>query len=252
MNKYIWDVGVLLLSIGVTFMATEIWPWAYWPGVGGIYVGLAAIAYHTWSDESFQALAMGTQIAVGVIFMCLIYIWSANIFAKAPILLGAISDPGNYRPGTNVGGINWQAQYSDLRITLTNPIGYDYRDVDLSIYTDKHAQISQITEIPSVSFFPQNTVPFVKLSDDPKGDFPITPQRGMMQSSQIYRVLIDKLPKHSSVQLVLAIVNLNPPKPDGSLPDQLFAPKSPAKWVVAKGTYKAIARERHIDITHDL
>lgn len=104
--KYIWDVGVLLLSFGITFMATENWPWMYWPGLVGVYTGIALLSCHAFTEDAFKGLPLGTRIAIGIIGLCLVYIWSANtVFVKLPIDLRAYADKGNYPQGTDVAGI---------------------------------------------------------------------------------------------------------------------------------------------------
>jgi uncharacterized membrane protein len=76
-------VGILLLSLGITFMATDNWPWMYWPGLAGVYIGIALLAYHASAEDVFQGLPLGTRIAIGIIALCLVYIWSANtVFVK--------------------------------------------------------------------------------------------------------------------------------------------------------------------------
>lgn len=134
MGKYLWDIAILLVSFGVTFMVTESWPWAYWPGLAGVYGGLLLLGYHLSKEEFFRAWPLGTRIAVGVIGLCCVYIWSANIvFARLPINITVVLDAGNYPAGTDVAGIQWNPRYSDVRLTLANPTKHDYSDVDLSL-----------------------------------------------------------------------------------------------------------------------
>jgi hypothetical protein len=258
MSKYLWDAGVFLLGTGITFMATEMWPWAYWPGVVAIYAGIAALGYHIGTEESFQSMPLGTQIAVGIMFLSAIYIWSANVvFAAAPLLFPATANKGDKYPvGFDLAGIKWQKSYSDVRIDLRNPTSHDYKNVDLSIYTDLQiAQVGQITDIPNVSYFPQSTLEAqVNLEGkDKRGhktSIPVVPQKGMAQSNQIYRVLIDKLPKKSTVKLVLAVVRINP-MVNGKMPQTLFSADSVPAWIAVKGDYMAIGRERHVRVTHN-
>ena len=232
-------------------MATETWPWAYWPGLAGVYGGILLLAYHVSSEEAFQGLSLGTRIAIGIVAFCLVYIWSANtVFVKLPIDIRAIVDKGNYPQGTDVAGIKWNPFYSDVRLLLSNPTGHDYSDIDLAVATDEQiVQVGQVTDIPNVSFFPQTSPPVITLGGADGQDLPVIPIKGTMQSCPIYRIRIEKLPRHSTIQIAVATVRMNAFVPGKGMPDSLFAPKTMPKWLSVKGNYRAFARERELNET---
>jgi hypothetical protein len=67
-------------------------------------------------------------------------IWPHRIFRFPARTLGNGGDtiPGNYPPGTTIEGIEWRAPYANLTVTITNPSGLEYNNVDVLALTDTY------------------------------------------------------------------------------------------------------------------
>jgi hypothetical protein len=138
-----------------------------------------------------------------------------------------------------------------VRIDISNPSAYDYKDVDLFIIEDiPIIAAGQITQIPGVSFFAEDSqAPFSSAQsggEDMSGN-PLTiplPIPLDLSKPRGFRLVCDKLPRHSTVKIVLASVALNYGPPP--LPKALFAPKRVPREVKISGSYRVVGRERDV------
>jgi hypothetical protein len=163
-----------------------------------------------------------------------------------------------YPEGVAFAGIVWQREYSDVRLDISvkdAPI----RGLDFVVSLDTTIMgIGQISQFPGVTAFPLegNVQPLTLIGKDEKGQevaIPISPTPGNPVGAPTYRVHCTELYANTVVHLALASRALNPPKPDGSLPDHLFAPARNPRVIEVKGTYESggarhtIKFEQHLD-----
>ena len=137
--------------------------------------------------------------------------------------------------GTILGGIRWDENQTDLRVWITNPTTDNYEAVDIIVDTDSYIeQVGQLQTIPSCT---------VALAADGEGHIVIRDSSGVQHVISVpigsslgtgYRILCDKLPARSSIQLVLATSTANHER---SYPTR----------VTIKGGYRVAFRNRDID-----
>jgi hypothetical protein len=161
----------------------------------------------------------------------------------------------DYEPGTDVGGIKWSALYSDLRVTLTNPMEEDYEDLDFTITTDlKIVRVAQLSGIPNVTFFVgPNKIPPVWPTGkkDANGNDlyqPMTPSPGAPQTAKTYRVRCDKMPRRSKLELVIALMGSRPMVNNNPW---TMMDKRPPQHVEVEGQFRAFGEIRKLAFTKD-
>jgi hypothetical protein len=160
------------------------------------------------------------------------------------VRLDAHAQPGPYPEGLIFAGIVWQQEYSDVRLDISvdkAPI----RDLDFEVaLVTAIAGVGQITQFSGVTAFPvEGKISALTLEGtDEKGKgvaVPIAPNPGNLNAAPKYRVHCTEVFANTVLRLTVASIALNPPNPDGSLPNQLFAPRRDPQSIKLEGSYKS-------------
>jgi hypothetical protein len=259
-TQYLWDGGGLLVGMGLTLMVTEVWPALYWPGVVCVYFGASSLARHISRDDEILPHNPKTRRTLAAfVFILICGFWSFKVvFARAPLTLQNSAWIGNYAEGASpVPGVTWDSShFVDVRMDITNSTDYDYKDVDLDFVSDiTILGAVQITQIPNVNFFAEaSKSPFgsAELSGaDSSGNEVAIPMPIPMDASHPtgFRMVCDRFPKHSTIKIILISAGLNYGPPP--LPKELFAPKRLLQWIKTIGSYRAVGRERDVEVKQD-
>ncbi len=159
----------------------------------------------------------------------------------------------DYPIGTDIDGIKWQPGMSELIVSIVNPTDRDYKDLDFSILSPEPVrEIKQATAIPCVPVS-ENVV---NVTGTGPGGSEVLHQ---LLTAGPLRFRCQSLPKRTTIQFVLAIVNadnlmslLSRPKPGEALPHGMWGPKRKPKWVGVGGTYRVAFRpysfRRKVDV----
>ena len=199
-------VGILL-GIGLTVSSI-----LFWWGAGFLYaalvIGLIDLVVERGLTEVTKIVFGSVIVAVGLLF-------TYGIVAfRAPLKLQS-----NWNPqGAAVNGIDWKSGMSALVVYITNPTDRDYDDLDISLWVSEAiVTVKQGTDIPCEH-----------VSRDV-----ITAPGGWNHLLEMgpQRFRCDKLPRDSTIEFVIALVNadqlLNSKnlRPGDKLPQGLFGPK---------------------------
>ncbi|HVP44736.1 MAG TPA: hypothetical protein VMS96_15000 [Terriglobales bacterium] len=250
-KKYGLDVAAILLSVGIAFILTEVVPALYWLGIVALYASCILLAYHLWVDlKPGQAVRIVAVLPLA--FAAFISV--TLVFVPAPIEPYVIADLGNYPKGTVIApGVEWRdpEHYVDVRLSLTNSTANDYKDVDIQVNPDITVfQAAQLSGIPGVNLSlegkPQAEMWLEGVDNEGKPfRFPAPVSINMDRPTGI-RILCDRFPKHSTINLILVSAALNYGFP---LAKQMFAPKRLPRTIHISGSYRVLGRTRSVDDT---
>jgi hypothetical protein len=161
-----------------------------------IYMGLAAWIFECWVSQDVPLVAKGMATAF-IAALGGAFTWGIVIYPADPDVKSywAKSD---YSAGSDINGIQWDQGLSELRIFITNPTNRDFNDFDVSIQTNEAVfKIVQTTSIPCEPLVENEAVIHDSLSN--------VWLQGPHIGSNRFRC--DKLPKHSTLSFLLALVN---------------------------------------------
>jgi hypothetical protein len=206
--------------------------------VVAILVALCGLCFVRAAIDYFQSrrwkTISGTLTAIAT--LGLIY-WRLAI----PVTLNwtSTSNVGNYLAGTEIGGIKWEPQFSDLRVMITNPTDHDYDSFDFTVAPD--AGIIRAGEVGSLG---AKLISNSKLQDVYSSGVDPTTGKPFQQHwdhfiTGSYRILCDKIPHGLTLQLVFATGDMN----------AILGYKTKATKVHVYGTYHVFGRTVSIDKT---
>ena len=249
-KQHLWDFGTFAVGTGLAVTASDTWAPLYWPGVAASTLGALMIAMHFWNDDEILRRVPSARKGIAIM-LCIgwFYLWFAKIvFVTAPLQESIYASLGDYPPGTTVAGIQWDShRYMDLRINITNPSDYSYKDLDLELDVDGVTVLSvgKLAGLPDVKAQmdePANGV-WLLLTDGTALPVPHILNESRPTGA---RITCDNIVKHSSVNLAVTVtkLNYNPgPKED------LFAAKELPRSLHLEGAYSVLGRRRGVDVS---
>jgi hypothetical protein len=252
----LWGVAVVLIGAILALEATSVWPSLYWPGVLLVYLGLIALIVDDlkgkWWKNKLGRVAFALLVVASLIF------WTTNfVCARVPFNVVAGADLGDYPQGTNLYGIQWDSQhYENLRVSMINSSDYDFHDVELSVASDLWivGATQQENVCSGIQFFKEQDTGEIDAAmvevEDASGKttkIPTSRPVDLSRPSRL-RVVCDKFPRHSTVNIVAVMIAFNHALPGPRFPPTLFAPKILPQWVSVTGDYRALGKTR--DVTY--
>jgi hypothetical protein len=245
--KYLKAFGgaSMALSIAVLVLSPFFW-------FGAVLIYLAAALWI--ADICVENLSHPNKgILIAVVLL------AAGLFTKFVVLFSpqlevvAHSDRGDYKAGEVIDGISWKPGYSELRVAITNHSGRDYENLDMQILPDawinEEIQTSHITGCS----FPESEnglMSAVAHGTDPVTGKPFDQLLTKGPHNLGVRVRCEKLPNHSSLQILIATIKPDPKSGMiGMIPDFEPASKLLPSSVRIKGDYSITGRPWHVDKT---
>ncbi len=273
--RYIRRLGFGSLVLGVARLIPTNYFWwqisAIWCA-GGFFIIDAC--FEKWR-RSTKALALVLILAAEMA-----YSFASNVFASPRMDLQAYSPPGDYAPGTEIGGIAWDEHFRDLRVAVSNPSNEEYEHLDMTITPDQWVHRTAILEDAGggcrVTPLESNAVYFAKPPIKTSTAQTFSAVR-TGDSGEVYdnvgnifiptffkdgiRLRCQSIPSHSTVKLVLALVQFRGAENKGLLTEpakngppggigisvtglkgaddwrELLDPKPASKTAKAKGSY---------------
>ena len=199
----------------------------YFGGVLIVYVGFLFLLYEVCVEPWLLKRPLPIQVFLIAVVLLLCDVFSIGIVgAQAPISFQSYAmRKGDYPPGTAIAGIAWDSHLTDLRVTLTNPTDDDYENLDVAVQPDKWTYKAGLLSSPECDLLQMggDTVSVVRSGkggatsftsirvgtgfdfQDNVGDVFI-----QLATELGYRVRCTKLPAHFTVQIVLAVVSVDP------------------------------------------
>ena len=242
---YLRGFGAIGFLVGLAGM---IFTSFFWPAIGLLAVAFLAGIVDVWRERD---LPMPAKIAISAA-ICGIGIWIAKVvvFYPAPIETSSSWFKADYPDGTNVSGINWKSGYSELRVSFHNQSERDYDDAEFLLSIPQaFDEVAQVTSLPC--FRVQSNI--ISAHDSQSDVFQPLGENAIIHFS------CPKLPKDSTVQFLIAVVNMDAfmrSAENGKqldLPFGLYGPKIKPQWLKIKAEYKATFRphviERKVGIT---
>jgi hypothetical protein len=174
----------------------------------GIIIAIAGIIWLLvyWSTKIRTMGSLISILSAAVVVLLL-------LLRGAPLLISAFAQEGDFEEGTVIGGIEWQNNYSEIRLNLDNPQYWPYTNIAIIIRSDlpiaKVGALSPHSQCTSASDFPVNIVaPELKITGK-KGSretLPLfTPESPGVISDQ-YKILCNKISGKSNLELLIAVV----------------------------------------------
>ena len=171
---------------------------------------------------------------------------SPHQLSETPLAITSKVTPYVYARGAGVGGVHFLPEFTDTRVFIENSSDIDYESSDLYISTDMNIQgYGQVSAFEGVIFILESSpeMAIVDKQGHTTGVFQALP--GPLDK---VRVRCATIPKHSSIELVIALATLNSME-GGKPPARLYAPRRPPKWIRVSGTYRFMGQDHAIDIT---
>jgi hypothetical protein len=243
----------------------------FWAGVIAFYVAFILLTWEICFEPELLKRPGWIQVALIGVALALFDLFTIGIVcARAPLEFFSYSmRKGDYAAGTIIGSITWDRHFTDLRVAITNLSGDDYGDFDVTLCPDEWTHKAAILDNASTcALNPVDGGTFVSFARAakhgelawkgmrvPGGGFVVNDSMGNaytpLATRDGYRLRCGKLPAHSTVKIVFAVVSLGPsllpariPRTWGGLNegqvsdpfDLLDSRPAPSK-IVVKGTY---------------
>jgi hypothetical protein len=218
-REWVVSLGIPSLVIAVGW-AVMVYSDFFWWGVIVVYGGLLFLVV-----DSLRLAGVGFTPKMSLVLVTLMFlsIFSWLVWRSSPLTVNARLVGSGY--AGEMAGVNWQPEFGEVYISISNPTDRDYSDVNLSFSPGggdfRVIEMVETSEAPKVELYAENgdRAPDMFIVG-PDGRTPLIPSGS--QPAPVYRIRADKLPRRSQVEIVAAIARLNPPKVP--LPLREFAP----------------------------
>jgi hypothetical protein len=257
--------GLSLLGLGGTFP----FPQFYWYGVGAFYLGLFALSVGVLLENWGVRWRL---VTCGVWLSFAILVSLKAVFVSAPLEIESFAHIGDYADGVDVYGIKWEPGMSELRLVISNHTARDYDDVDINFVPDVPTRkITQVTNLPDVALSIARQAGTEEVADtemttiDANGKVLAGGPTEIYASGSGFRMRCLKIPKHTTVELLAALVTPPqlprtglPPRDESKVmkiinlagdPRKFAGPKKLSASVCAQGQYFVLNRPHSVDYT---
>lgn len=256
LGRYLESIGGSLTVAGffTTFPAK-----LYWVGVGLFFGGMLFVALGVlWEDWK-----LGWRLLVCLFWSALtVLVAVAVVFVPAPLSIAANSGWGAYADKSDVYGISWERGMSELRVTLLNQTDNNYDDLDFNMVPDVETRkVVQVTSVPNVTLMVGGDTGASGeiISDSHLLVNGVEQPQPTYSSRDGFRLLCSRFPKHSKMELIVALVNpvqipgsSSPNKVTSVLrsgdPEDFAGPKKVATKMSIRGDYFVMNHPHKIDI----
>jgi hypothetical protein len=196
-------------------------PFYFWIGAAmcefGLLVLLAAVFFYDkgWIRGIFTPIALSAFVFLNWDIVC--RDTPVHFFAYASL-------SSDYAAA--IGDVPWQPEFTYLRVSLENDTDFDFTDIDFTLEPDVPIMsISQVSAVPGVVLHGDTTKEAVPIGDpklnektayiyhpsiarvNPDGTKTELTTR-LLEAPQ-YRIVCDKLSKHSSLDLAIAVARID-------------------------------------------
>jgi len=212
--------GLGLIVGGLSLMSTY-----FWLAVGLVYLGFFCLFLECVGEPKLSKRPYWRLITFGMVLSLAIGFSLKVVFVSAPLFFDSYAKQhGDYPQNTVIAGIQWNPHFTDLRVWIKNTTKNDYEHVDLAIQPDKWNYKAAIVDEHSgcdLRWLGGNGLMATKSqggatnltlhregdhfeTDDNAGDIF---EHFLNQGG--YRLICDKLPAHSDIQVVFALAAVN-------------------------------------------
>jgi hypothetical protein len=258
LSKYLRGAAGLLVSTAVAMVTVgSVGPAFFWVAVVLFYVGFACFAYDIWL-ERWRLLWKGLWWAC--LFIFAVFIAWVVVLPTEPLAVNLTPHYGNFKEGETVGGIQWEKNFSELRISFSNPSEQSYDDLDMVILTDLFIAQHGLIDAPpncSLRLHQSPTALGARLKGKDNDGRPTEQLMSSLGDSGPYLLHCDKLLPRDTAQVIFALVGLKNEdvmdwmkskqkehlkEADINKPWSIFGPKKLPEWAAVNGRYKVFLR----------
>jgi hypothetical protein len=208
-------------------IAAELFGWGslllegwFWFAVVTIYAGFALLAIDAWFEPKLTTKWKTPVIAV-LVGLAAIFSWVC-VFVDAPVDFGAIITDAPYPAGTNIAGISFRPEFTELRLLIKNPTTMDYKNLNIVIQpTVPVAAIAQLTNVSGVSFEDKNGVSARMTVYPGPGKATAVPQ-SLLATDVGYRMRCERLLSGQSITVIIALADMKTPPPSSLTLDDVL------------------------------
>jgi hypothetical protein len=217
---YIRNIGGGLSLLG--FIGIFPFPQFYWWCVGAFYLGLVMLA----TEAFLENWMLVSRIIVSVVWIVLAALFTLKLVAvRAPVSFGAWESRAEYPPGTVLGNITWNSNFTELRVRIDNGSNYEFENLNLIVRPDSLiARIGQISGPCPATFedvlqMSQHMV-YVNFGSGEQRANPLI----LIASDSGYRIRCEHLPAHEHLEIVMALADVTPFVPCNATDHCVFSP----------------------------
>ena len=240
----------------------------FWTGVALFYLGFLFLTFHVARQAFVKRLHPRIKRCLRIVFTLGLIFFTVILLRPASIEIQATSNVPLYGPDSDINGIHWKKEYSELRLIIRNTSAIDYDNLDIAITTDlTFANLRQASGLASCAIAPEGE-PFTTTSQRLVGGAPVGPadtsgeheavvavdQDGRVISisggvNQTYRIRCEKFPAHNANIFTGALTVVNPFS-RGIPPKELYAAPKAATQLSAKINFTTSGRPRAGEISN--
>jgi hypothetical protein len=225
----------------------------FWVAVPLIYAGFAALAVDACLEPGLHGR---TKWRIGIVFvisaLASLFSWGI-VFVSAPLQVSAFMIDGTYPAGTNIAGISWRPEFTEVDIEITNPTSMAYDDLDVVFRPSTPiAAIAQKGNIcPNISFDDKNHAAAHFLDIDKSGNKTAVPTI-LLATDSGYRIRCPHLPENTTISIVVALADVRWVDCSGDLancPVRIKYDDFSSYWIGLSGGNVYLKRPTSSDIT---
>jgi hypothetical protein len=202
--RAIGGVGLLVGGSGVMWTSPKL----FWYAAAFLYVGFLVLLIDGFREPNIGQLTRWAWL-IAIVGVALAFSLGIVLY-PATLKITATCYEGKYKQGENIYGIEWDEGMSDLRVDIHNPTDRDYDHLDVVVIPEGVLirDQKQVTNIPGVSVLPVAHEVHLKYVDKSGALTSETNESNIPHDG--VRVFCDRLPKKTTIGLILATSNQNP------------------------------------------
>jgi hypothetical protein len=222
-------------------------PPLFWWAVAAIFAGVAIVIADLWLETGLRGRLGLKLFATTIILSFAIMVAATIVFVPFPLEVYPQPNPVSYYPGTQpTGAPKWDPDWMEVNVSITNPTGNSYDDIDLLLQPKAPVAITyfiqQTSQWPGVSFTDGDHVWHETMAHDPATNKFYAVPSVILATTAGYRVHCPHLPPHSILEIRLALTTIRATATDGSA-DHLIEPKLTDHgiyWILRLGSDKGV------------
>ena len=153
---------------------------------------------------------------------------------------------GVYQEGTDIAGIKWEDQFTDVRLFIDNKLTVPVEQIDLLITVDTElaAMAQSDTYVPGVTLKPSMSGGFIRLNGTQNGrPVAVSPEYKGPVMTNTYELTCPRLAAKGRMDLVIATIALVIKRSPLGVPTTVNTEKRAPKFIKVSGTYETGAVE---------
>lgn len=201
----------------------------FWWSVVLLYSGLVLLGLDLFFEPK---VSRRFKIIGEVIILATLVAFSVEmVFVSAPIGCASILSYTDYSNGGAPGGIEWKSWFGELDLMVSNPTDGNYDDVDIWVRPDSPvAAIAQLSNLSDVSFEDYYAMTARMTAEDLSSKLSVP--MFFLATTAGYKVHCGRIPPHSSLKIIMAVVDIKKPRAATASDSAGLATATPEDFIV--------------------